>query len=36
MKWLKEQSREFYEFGVHALIWRWEITTVRNGDYVEK
>ena len=35
-KWLKEQSREFYEAGIHALIRRWNIAVERNGDYVEK
>ena len=29
-KWLKEQSTEFYEAGIHALIQR------RNVDYIEK
>ena len=36
MKWLREQSTEFYEAGIHALIWRWNSATERNGDYVEK
>ena len=36
MKWLKEQSIEFYEAGKHALIRKWNITIERNGDYVEK
>ena len=25
MKWPKEQSTEFYEIGIHALIRRWDI-----------
>ena len=33
MKWLKEQSTEFYEVGVHALIWEWNIAIERNSDY---
>ena len=36
MKWLKEQSTEFYEAGIYALIHRWNITIERNGDIVEK
>ena len=36
IKWLKEQSTEFYETGIHALIQRWNIAIERNGDYVEK
>ena len=35
VKWLKEQSTEFYEAGIHALIQRWNIAIERNGDYVE-
>ena len=35
-KWLKEQSTEFYEAGIHALTRRWNIASERNGDYVEK
>ena len=35
-KWHKEQSTEFYEAGIHALIQRWNIAIERNGDYVEK
>ena len=34
MKWLKEQSTEFYEAGIHALIRRSNIATEKNGDYV--
>ena len=34
MKWLKEQSTEFNEAEIHALIWRWNIE--RNGDDVKK
>ena len=36
MKWLKEQSTEFYVAGMHALIRRWNIAIEKNGDYVEK
>ena len=36
MKWLKEQSREFYEAGIHSLIQGWNIAIERNGDYPEK
>ena len=36
MKWLKEQSAEFYEAGIHALIQRSNIAIERNGDYVEE
>ena len=36
MKWLKEQSVEFYEAGIHALIRRRNIAIERNGDYVKK
>ena len=35
-KWLIEQSTEFYEAGIHALIQRWNIDIERNSDYVEK
>ena len=34
IKWLKEQSTEFYEAGSHALIRRWNIAIERNGDHV--
>ena len=36
MKSLKEQSREFHEAMIHALIGRWNIAIKRNRDYVEK
>ena len=36
MKRLKEQTTEFYKAGIHALIWRWNIASERNSDYVEK
>ena len=36
MKWLEEQSTEFYEAGIHALIRSQNIATEKNGDYVEK
>ena len=36
MKWLKEQSTEFYAAGIHALIRMWNIAIERNDDYVEK
>ena len=29
-KWLKEESREFYRAGIHALIQRWNIAIERN------
>ena len=38
MKWLKEQSREFYDVDIHALIWRWKlqrremVTMLRSRD----
>ena len=34
-KWLREQSTEFYEAGIHALICRRNVAIERNGDYVE-
>ena len=36
MKLLEEQSKEFYNAVIIALIWRWNIAIERNGDYVEK
>ena len=36
MKWLKEQTREFYETEIHTLIQRLNVASERNGDYVEK
>ena len=36
MQWLKKQSTEFYEAGIHALFRRWNIANESNGDYVEK
>ena len=36
MRWIKEQSTEFYKAGIHTLIWRMNITIKKNGDYVEK
>ena len=36
MKWLKEQSAEFYDAEIHALILGWNIAIERNGDCVEK
>ena len=36
MKWLKEQSTEFYDAWIHSLIRRWNIDFERNGDCVEK
>ena len=36
IKWLKEQSTEFYEARIHALIQKWNIVIERNGDYVKK
>ena len=36
IKWLKEQSIEFYEVGIHALIQRWNIAIKWNVDNVEK
>ena len=35
-KWLCEQSPEFYEAGIHALVRRWNSAIERGGDYVEK
>ena len=32
MKWLKEQSTEFYEARIHALIQKWNIAIERNSD----
>ena len=36
MKWLKEQSIQFYEAEIRALIRKCNIAIVRNSDYVEK
>ena len=36
MKWLKEQSIEFYEAWIHSLIRKSNITIDGNGDYIEK
>ena len=36
VKWLKEQSKEFCETGIHELIRRWNIAIDKNGDYVGK
>ena len=36
MKRLKEQSREFYETGIHAHIGRWDIAIEKTSNYVEK
>ena len=36
MKWLKEQSTEFYKAGVHVLIRRLNIAIERYCDYVER
>ena len=36
MKWLKEQSTEFYEAVIYAIIPKWCIAIVRNCDYVVK
>ena len=33
MKWIKEESTEFYKAEVYALIRRRDIATERNGDY---
>ena len=41
-KWLKEQSTEFYEAGIHALIQSWNIaiertvTMLRSRDVVHR
>ena len=32
----EQQSTEFYQAEIHALIRRWNIAIERNGDYVEK
>ena len=36
MKWLKEQSTEFSEAEIYALIRRWNIAIERNSEYVAK
>ena len=36
MKWLKEQSTEFQEAEIYAIIQRWNMAIERNSDYVEK
>ena len=36
MKWVKEQSTEFYETEIHALIQMWKIAIERSGYYVNK
>ena len=36
MKWLKEQSTEFYKSEIHTIIWRWKITIEINSDDVKK
>ena len=36
MKWLQEQSTEFYKAGIDVLIRRKNTAVERNGDYVEK
>ena len=36
MKWLKEQSTEFYQAEIYVLIRRWNIVTERNNDSVER
>ena len=36
MKWLKEEPTEFYEPGIHSLIWTLNIAIEKNGDYVKK
>ena len=36
MKWIKEQSTEFYKADIHAFMRTWNIATERNGDHVEK
>ena len=34
--WLREQSADFYNAGIHALLQRWTTAIQRGGDYVEK
>ena len=36
MKWLKEQSTEFYAAEMHTFIQKWNTAIERNSDYVEK
>ena len=36
IKWLQEQSTEFYEAGIHALIQGCDIAIERNGNSDEK
>ena len=36
MKWLNEQSTEFYVAGIHAIIQRWNIAIETIGDNVQK
>ena len=36
MKWLKEQSTQFYEAGINAFILKWIRAIERSGDNVEE
>ena len=36
IKWLKGQSREFYEAAIQASIQKWNIAIERNNDSLEK
>jgi hypothetical protein len=35
-KWLRQQSRDFYDAGFDALVKRWDKCTNVGGGYVEK
>lgn len=35
-KWLRDQNKDWYRQGIHALVSRWRKAIERDGDYVEK
>ena len=34
LNWLRHQPAEFYNTGIHALVYRWTVALERGGDYV--
>jgi hypothetical protein len=36
LKWLRQQSKDFYTAGFHALVKRWDKCINVGGKYVEK
>ena len=36
LNWLRHQSAEFYNTGIHALVHRWNVALEGGVDYVEK